>query len=158
VSAPADKTANNTAGQCSASVDAGTANATDNCPGVAVAGSRSDGKALTDAYPVGSTTLSWTATDKAGNSATATQTVTVSDNEKPEISAPANVVVNSDEGLNTARVDPGKATATDNCPDVAVTGVRSDGRALTDPYPLGTTLINWTATDQAGNTATAVQK
>src|SRR5439155_22243518 len=51
--------------------------ATDTCPGASVSGSRSDGKALADPYPVGPTTLTWTAIDAAGNEATCAQTVIV---------------------------------------------------------------------------------
>src|SRR5262249_51994942 len=37
-----------------------------------------------------------------------------------------------------------------------VVGVRSDGLALTDPYPLGVTMIAWTATD-GGSSASCTQ-
>ncbi|HOY92143.1 MAG TPA: HYR domain-containing protein, partial [Prolixibacteraceae bacterium] len=45
-------------------------------------------------------------------------------------------------------------TASDNCTassTLTVTGVRSDGKALTDPWPLGTTTITWTAADECEN-------
>src|SRR6185503_9564070 len=42
----------------------------------------------------------------------------------------------------TATVDPGTPTAHDNCdPAPVITGSRSDGHALSDPYPPGTTTI-----------------
>ena len=49
----------------------------DNCPGVTVVCTRSDGKALTNEYPVGVTTITCTATDACGNTATCSYTVTV---------------------------------------------------------------------------------
>lgn len=59
----------------------GTATATDNCAGVTVTRSPSG-----NTFPVGPpTTITWTATDWAGNTATATQTVTVIDNTPPVI-------------------------------------------------------------------------
>jgi HYR domain-containing protein len=63
-------------GQCSASVTVDP-HATDDCGSPTVSGIRSDGKALGDPYPVGNTTIGWTATDGNGNQATCTQTVTV---------------------------------------------------------------------------------
>jgi hypothetical protein len=58
-------------------------------------------------------------------------------------------------------LDPGTATAGDNCPGVTVVGVRSDSQPLNAPYPVGTTTITWTATDAStdplNNTASAVQ-
>src|SRR5262249_61164026 len=61
-------------------------------------------------------------------------------------------------GRVPALVNVPPATATDDCSSVTVSGSRADGKALTDPYPKGVTLINWTATDQKGNTATCQQR
>jgi hypothetical protein len=60
-------------------------------------------------------------------------------------------------GQCSANVNPGIATATDNCLGVTVTGVRSDNLALNAPYPRGTTTITWKATDAAGNMSTCLQ-
>ena len=59
--------------------------------------------------------------------------------------------------VNGSMESVGTATATDNCGVASIVGTRSDGRALTDNYPVGTTTITWTATDSSGNTATATQ-
>jgi len=64
-------------GASSATVVVGSAIAADNCPDVKVAGARSDGAALSATYPVGLTTVKWTATDASGNTASADQQVTV---------------------------------------------------------------------------------
>src|SRR5258706_1041606 len=142
---------NTDAGKCEAVVSITAATATDNCPGVVVVGVRNDTKALTDAYPKGVTTITWTATDAAGNKSTCDQSVTVNDNEPPSISCPAAIVQNTDAGKCEAVVSITVATATDNCPGVVVVGVRNDGKLLTDVYPKGVTTITWTATDPAGN-------
>lgn len=49
--------------------------------------------------------------------------------------------------------------ATDNCSSVTVSFERSDNAALTleDPFPSGTTMVTWTATDACGNSASDVQ-
>lgn len=79
------------------------------------------------------------------------------DTVKPSITAPANITVGNDPGLATAVVAVGSAVATDNCPGVQVSGVRSDGLAIDAPYHVGVTTITWTATDASGNKASAVQ-
>jgi hypothetical protein len=80
------------------------------------------------------------------------------DIEPPSITPPANVIAGNDPRLASALVATGSPVATDNCsPDVTISGKRSDGRALDAPYPVGETKITWTATDAAGNTATAEQ-
>lgn len=59
-------------------VDVGTASASDICDSSPrITGTRSDAKVLTDVYAVGTTTITWTATDDSGNSASASQLVTV---------------------------------------------------------------------------------
>ena len=64
----------------------GTATATDNAGGVSIARS---GVPSGNVFPVGTTTITYTATDDAGNSTTATQTVTVIDNTAPTLNVPA---------------------------------------------------------------------
>src|SRR5690606_4111455 len=63
----------------------------------------------------------------------------------------------TDGGLSTAIVSIGVPAVTDNCDNLlTATGTRSDALPLTDPYPLGATLITWTATDASGNAALVV--
>ena len=50
----------------------------------------------------GTTTVTWTVTDDSDNTQTATQVVTVTDVQKPTITAPANVAVNTDANKCTA--------------------------------------------------------
>jgi uncharacterized repeat protein (TIGR01451 family) len=159
ITCPANITRSNDSGQCSAAINVGTATATDNCDGSpTVEGTRSDGHSLSDPYPKGTTTIHWTATDGSGNSSSCDQTVTVTDNEKPTISCPANMTANTEPGTCAAHVNPGTPSATDNCDtSLTVTGSRSDGRPLTDTYPKGTTTITWTATDDDGNNQSCAQ-
>jgi hypothetical protein len=83
--------------------------------------------------------------------------VSLKDVEKPSISAPVSVTQGNDPGLASAVVAVGSPVATDNCGDVKVSSVRSDGAAMDSPYLVGLTTITWTATDAAGNTASATQ-
>ncbi|NCI49352.1 choice-of-anchor D domain-containing protein, partial [Sediminibacterium roseum] len=157
ITAAADIFVNNDAGSCAATVAPGVPATADNCGVATVTGVRSDGLALDAKYPVGTTSITWTVTDNSGLTATATQTVTVADNEKPVIVSPETIAVNSDAAKCGAHVNIIAPASTDNCGVQSTTGVRSDGLLLTDDYPVGTTTITWTVTDIHGNTQTAIQ-
>jgi hypothetical protein len=144
ISAPGAVTATADAGQCYASnIALGTPATNDNC-GVNTA--TNDAPAH---FAVGNTTVTWTVTDIHGHSATATQIVTVTDNENPTITAPGNVVIDGWCTSTTANL--GTPTTHDNC---GVASVTNDAPAT---YPVGTTTVTWTVTDIHGHTATATQ-
>ena len=144
-------------GVCAAVVDPGSPVVFDDAAGVTTTGARSDGLPLDAAYPKGTTTITWTAIDAEGLTATATQTITVNDNEIPSIFAPANVSTRTDPGASTATVAVGEATVADNCPNVAISASRSDNLPLSASFNAGTTTIQWIATDASGNTNSANQ-
>jgi len=103
-------------------------------------------------FPLGETTVTWTATDDSGNSATATQTVTVEDTTPPSITPPPDVTVEQTDRAGTPAVL-GTPTVSDIC-DVEPE-VSNNAPAV---FPLGETSVTWTATDDSGNSATATQK
>ena len=156
ISAPADVTASAGAA-CTATPAVGVPAATDNCGSPSVSGSRSDGQPLGDPYPLGTTSITWTATDAAGLTSSDTQTVTIVDTTAPSIAAPPNAEAIADIATCTKVVAVGSATATDNCGTATVSSTRSDGESLAAPYPLGTTTITWTAVDGSGNSTSATQ-
>ena len=147
-SCPGNLTVNNDAGMCSAVVTFSIA-ASDNCPGVTTSASPASGTA----FPVGTTIVTGTATDGAGNMSTCTFNITVNDNENPTITCPANVTQSVNAAMCSANVTVGAPTVTDNCSATA-TNDYNNGADASDNYPLGTTTVTWTATDGAGNTAT----
>jgi len=108
-------------------------------------------------FPMGVTTVFSLATDASGNTNACSFTVTVQDTTPPTITCPGDITQNTDPGVCEAVLDPGVAEASDICADVSVAAVRSDGLALTNPYPKGITLITWTATDAVGLTNACVQ-
>ena len=144
-------------GLCVASVDVGTATATDDNGIASIVGVRSDGLALDAPYPKGVTTITWTATDTDGMTDSKQQTVTVSDKENPFITAPGAITADNDPHLPSAVVATGSATAKDNCTDVTVSSTRSDGADLSAPFMVGVTKITWKAVDGSGNSASADQ-
>jgi hypothetical protein len=75
-----------------------------------------------------------------------------------QINCPQSRIVSADAGKCTASLNPGTATASDGCSTAPlIVGVRSDSKSLTAPYPMGTTTINWTATNGVGDTASCSQ-
>ncbi len=99
-----------------------------------------------DIYPPGTTTVTFTATDSTGNSASCSVTVTVVDTTAPEILCPADVRV--EQGASGVTIVPLNVTAYDICdPNPNVTS------NAPDTYPLGTTNVTFTATDASGNSA-----
>jgi hypothetical protein len=99
-------------------------------------------------YPVGLTTVTFTAADATGNSDTCKTRVSVRDQTPPDIVCPADVVLEAPATLDQV----GVATATDNCaPESLIT---NDGPA---DLPLGVTEITWSAAESYGNTATCMQ-
>lgn len=147
VTAPADVTVPNAPGRADADVDPGLASAADDSGAATVEGARSDGRALDAPYPIGVTTITWTATDAAGNTATATQTVTVQDVEDPVPALPAAVTV--DATGPAGAVVTYAASATDNSGSATVVCAPASGST----FPIGVTTVTCTATDAAGNDA-----
>ena len=134
----------------------GTATASDNCSTGTVTRS---GVPAGNFFPVGTTTITYIATDAAGNTETATQTVKVTDYTKPTLSAPAAVNALTGAGSSSCSIVVsdaalGTATASDNC---GTTNITRTGVPAGNFFPVGTTTITYTATDGAGNTTTATQ-
>jgi len=76
----------------------------------------------------------------------------------PQIDAPANVVLANDPGRCSASgLILGVPAARDFAGGHAITASRGDGLPMSDPFPRGDTVIFWTVTDAAGQTATANQ-
>jgi hypothetical protein len=136
-------------GACSASLNPGTATASDGCsPSLPVVAVRSDGQALMAPYPIGTTTITWTATYVSG-SASCNQMITVTG-----ASATPTITLNGANSLtvecHTSFSDPG-ATATACGGGVPVTASGVVNVNTPGPYT-----ITYTATN-GSNTATATR-
>lgn len=141
---PSNISVNNDAGVCGAKVNWVAATAVDNCPGVTIASTHQSG----DLFPVGTTTVTYTATDAYGNTSSASFTVTVSDNEAPVINGmPVDASTNNDQGVCGTKVIWTVPTAVDNCPGVTIVSSHQPGEL----FPVGNTVVTYTATDAYGN-------
>ncbi len=145
IAAPQNISVGNDPHLASAVVAVGSAEAADNCPDVKVSSARSDHAASDAPYLVGITTVTWTATDASGNTASAAQLITVLDIEPPSLSVPATITVNATSPAG-AVVNYLLYTA-DN---VAVSSVDCTKRSGS-VFSIGTTSVTCTAYDAAGN-------
>ncbi len=146
---------NNDAGECYYIIPDNSLDPTatgDNCAVASVVNNFNSTSTLNGAqFPVGTTTVIWTVTDDAGNSATCGQTITIEDNEDPTITCPANILVSADAGQCSYSGGIGTPITSDNCP-----GETASNNAPAT-FPIGVTIVTWTVTDAAGNSATCGQ-
>lgn len=139
VTPPPDKMVNN----CGPVDLGGPATATDDCGSATVGPPNAPAS-----FPVGTTIVTWTATDTSNNKGSAKQKVTVVDTVKPVFTfVPGPITITKCTGANI-----GMATAKDDC------GIMSVLPNAPAKFPLGTTIVTWTATDTSGNKVTATQK
>lgn len=150
ITCPSTMTVNADSGMCSAVVNYSTPAATDNCSGTTT--TLISGPASGSAFPVGTTTITYAATDAAGNTSTCSFDINVSDNQAPVFNCPGTLTVNNDPGLCSAVVTYNTPAVTDNCNVASVT--LTSGLASGSTFPAGTTTITYTALDSAGNTTT----
>jgi hypothetical protein len=149
LTAPVAITQGNDPGLASAVVAVSAPPTSDNCGTPTVTGTRSDGAALDAPYPVGVTTITWTAKDAAGNTSSATQTVTVLDIEAPVFRQSRTSILEVNATSPTGAVVTFSPTPTDN---VGVTSL-SCAPASGSVFAVGSHLVTCTASDAAGNAA-----
>lgn len=148
ISCPSNISLSNTGGQCGRAVSYATPTASDNCSYTLA---RTAGPASGSTFPVGTTTVTYVATDPSGNSSSCSFTVTINDTQNPTITCPGTVTVAANLGCTASGVSLGNATVSDNC-----SGVTSSNNGSAT-YPVGSTTVVWTATDASGNTSTCNQ-
>jgi hypothetical protein len=102
-------------------------------------------------FPKGTTTITCTATDVAGNhSGPCTSTVTVNDCQNPTITCPANITRGTDPNQCSAVVSYPPPTVSDNCPGV---GTPTCTPASGSTFPKGTTTVSCSVMDAMSNSA-----
>lgn len=144
VTCPADIVTSTDPGQAGAIVSFA-ATATDNVSSPTITYSRAPGSV----FAVGTTPVTATATDAAGNSATCSFTITVEDRESPTITCPANITVFARIGEFDQVVIYLPPTASDNVGVVSLLSTPPSNST----FPVGTTSVVATAADAAGNSA-----
>ena len=132
----------NTSGACTQVVNWITPTVTDNCSAT-LTSTHNPG----DVFPIGTTTVTYTAVDPNGNSATCSFDVTVEDHENPVVTCPADIAVNNDAG-DCGAVVTYSATVADNC-----SATLSYSHASGSTFAIGTTVVTVTGTDAFGNSS-----
>lgn len=92
-------------------------------------------------FGLGATIVTWTAIDSHGNTASATQTINIYDNIRPSLVVPDDILVFNDVAV---AVELGQATAD----DLFLASIANNAPLV---FPLGTTVVTWTASDTSGN-------
>lgn len=137
-----------TGNSCSTAV-AFTVNSTDNCGAATVQCIPGSGST----FPLGTTTVTCTASDTSGNVATCSFPVVVTDATPPTLTCPANVTLTATQvnGCTPgATANYAAPSGADNCTGASVVCVPASGSF----FPVGVTTVTCTASDAAGNVAT----
>nr|XP_054749016.1 serine-rich adhesin for platelets-like [Lytechinus pictus] len=142
---PSTQDVNTDIGNATAVVTWTTPTATDNSGNQTLTSTANPG----DYFPIGNNSVTYFATDVAGNSETCTFIIVVSDNENPVISGcPSEQNVTTESDNATAVVTWTPPTATDNSGNQTLTSTANPG----DYFPIGNNTVNYTSTDPSGNT------
>jgi gliding motility-associated-like protein len=158
---PTTLMANSTDSTCNAIVSWVNPVFNDNCGGVlipSIVTSPTAGLANGSAFPVGTTTVTYTASDASGNSASCSFTIVVVDSVAPVLTnCPSNIVTFADSTSCSKVVTWTEPVFTDNCQGVLTAALVSNpinGLSNGSVFPLDTTTVLYTATDSAGNSTT----
>ncbi len=173
ISCVGDQTVNTSITSCTYTVSgiAWDATATDNCivsnlSYVLTGATIGTGSSLNNIdFNLGVTTVTWTATDSVGNSATCSYNITVIDNIDPAFIAcgagDQSVNVDANQCSYTVSGTAWDATASDNCTVSSITAdltgvTTASGLTTLDgvSFNTGITTVTWTVTDTVGNSAT----
>jgi hypothetical protein len=166
VTCPSDITVNNDNDDCNSVVTIPEITFGDNCSGATLAWSTSgateisgSGQPGQQTFSTGVTTVNLTVTDAASRTNNCSFTVTVTDNQLPEITCPENISQNNDNGNCTASVVIPSIVFNDNCAGSTIswstsgaTTISGTGQPGTKTFNVGVTTITVTVTDAALNT------
>jgi len=131
-------------GACGAIVDWQSPQASDNCTINSFTSDASPG----DFFPLGPSTVTYTATDSAGLITTSSFMITVEDLQSPVITGvPQSLTINTQSGQCGSLHAWDQPTASDNCPEFEYTSSHQPG----DFFEIGSTMVSFTAMDTSGN-------
>ena len=143
---PTNLVLNADAGDCGATATWSIPTATDNCTLMSFVGTAAPG----DYFAVGTTLVTYTAMDSAGNLNAKSFSVTVNDNQDPSFGDPtADITQSADAGTCSTEVYWSNPNPVDNCGIASTTSTYASG----DSFDFGTTTVTYNTTDVNGRTA-----
>lgn len=141
---PNDTIINSALGLCGSNVFWNIPTVFDNCPNDTLVASAMPG----DYFPIGTTTVTYIATDSDNHTDTCSFTITVTDTEAPVfVGCPADIFQSSTPTSCDAVVNWTPPTVSDNCALMSVANNYNPG----DIFPSGQTKVVYIATDSVGN-------
>ncbi len=147
---PNDIVINTEPGMCSAFVFFGAASAYDNCDGF-IPTVQTAGPPSGSVFPIGVTTITFTATDSSGNTSSCDFTITVVDNQAP-LAVCQNITIQlGADGLATITAEDLDGGSTDNC---GTPLIFTASQTTFDCSNVGQNSVILTVTDAAGNSST----
>ncbi|MDD3962389.1 MAG: HYR domain-containing protein [Bacteroidales bacterium] len=102
-------------------------------------------------YPVGTTSVTWTAFDQSGNSQSCTMHVTVFDDQYPILSVPDSIIALTPEGECSVYLSVPIPLYYDNCEIDYITNNITGNENATSGYEVGVTPVYWETADIYGN-------
>lgn len=100
-------------------------------------------------FPVGKTEIIYQASHPSGKTAECSFVVQVLDKEPPQLKCPEDIQIQAAPEAEKHRVTYPKPIVSDNCSDVLP--FRASGQASGTAFSVGTTIIRYVGTDEAGN-------
>jgi len=163
ITCPPSQTVSAAPGVCSASVTIPPPVVDDPCNEIVSISHNSSVGTPTDpsgTYNVGVHVITWTLTDRSGNTSTCQQTITVTDNQLPTIDCPDDILAEAlPPDCEVPNITLGTPDFADNCPNPQLSwsmtgpgGASSGSGYVTQTtFPVGTTVITYRVTDASGN-------
>ncbi len=157
---PTDIAVNTDIGTCTANVSWALPLASDDCPGLTL--TQTSGLPSGSAFPLGTNTIVYTATDAGGLSSICSFKVIVEDADPPTITCPPNQIVASEPGVCSATLlNIAPFSTNDNCSSTSIlyditgaTILNGSGDASGNSFNPGSSLVTYTIKDSIGNNNT----
>ena len=154
---PGNIVISNSSDSCTANVTIPPATATDNCLIANLVNDFNNTPDPSGNYPIGVTSVTFTATDGSGNSVSCIFSVTVVDSTVV-VDCNPDIVQNNDSGLCQAFVSVPPPTITTCSEDsISITNDISTGNNASGVYPVGNTTVTWTISGGSVATETCIQ-
>jgi hypothetical protein len=149
ISCPANILKNTDANLCNSVTTYANATFTDNCSGGTV--SRISGLPSGVAFPIGTSNITFRATDGSGNIAQCSFSITIKDAQLPTINCPLNIQTNVTPAQCSKVVNYANPTYSDNCSGGSIS--LFSGLASGSIFALGSTTVIWRAFDNVANSS-----